>query len=249
MLLTGHDHDLAIGYDGKTVMVESNEEGNFVTAVDFTVDIKGEGKDRKVSWTPSFRVHDSMTVEPDPEVAGRRRGAGGRALPGARRRRSRPATSSSTAAPPASARRRRRWATSSPTRIRAATKADCAITNGGGIRANKLYPAGAKLTRRDVLTELPFGNTTVLVEITGADIKAALENGVSLYSERAGRFPQVSGLRFAFDAEAAPSARASSRSRSTALPLDPARRYKVASNNFMLAGGDGYDCARRVAAR
>ncbi len=77
--------------------------------------------------------------------------------------------------------------------LRAATKADCAITNGGGIRANRLYPAGAKLTRRDVLSELPFGNTTVLVEITGADIKAALENGVSLFSERAGRFPQVSG--------------------------------------------------------
>ena len=39
ILLTGHDHDLAIAFDGKTVMVESNEEGNFVTAVDVTVEI------------------------------------------------------------------------------------------------------------------------------------------------------------------------------------------------------------------
>src|SRR5215213_7548169 len=68
VLLTGHDHDLAIGYDGKTVMVESSEEGNFVTAIDFVVNVAGEGKDRKVTWAPSFRVHDSSTVEPDPEV-------------------------------------------------------------------------------------------------------------------------------------------------------------------------------------
>ena len=45
VLLTGHDHDLAIGYDGRTVMVESSEEGNFVTAIDFAaiVDRRGQG--------------------------------------------------------------------------------------------------------------------------------------------------------------------------------------------------------------
>jgi 5'-nucleotidase / UDP-sugar diphosphatase len=68
VLLSGHDHDLAIGYDGKTVMVESSEEGNFVTAIDFAATVSGEGKDRKVAWSPSFRVHDSVTVDADPEV-------------------------------------------------------------------------------------------------------------------------------------------------------------------------------------
>ncbi len=58
VLLSGHDHDLAIGYDGKTVMVESNEEGNFVTAIDFTVDVKGEGKTGRC---PGRRVFASMT--------------------------------------------------------------------------------------------------------------------------------------------------------------------------------------------
>ena len=48
--------------------------------------------------------------------------------------------------------------------IRASTGADVAIVNGGGIRGNKQYPAGQKLTRRDVLIELPFGNVTVMVE-------------------------------------------------------------------------------------
>src|SRR4051812_37133789 len=68
VLLTGHDHDLAIGYDGRTVMVESNEEGNFVTAIDFAATATGEGASRKGAWSPSFRVHDSMTVDPDSEV-------------------------------------------------------------------------------------------------------------------------------------------------------------------------------------
>ena len=77
--------------------------------------------------------------------------------------------------------------------IRTATGADIAITNGGGIRANKQYPAGAKLTRRDILSELPFGNSSILVEVTGADVRAALENGVSQMENRAGRFPRCLG--------------------------------------------------------
>ena len=95
------------------------------------------------------------------------------------------------------------------------------------------------LTRGDVLTELPFGNTTVLVEITGADVLAALENGVSQIEDGAGRFAQVSGLSYVFD----PAAPAGQRIVSVTVggaPLDQGRRYKVATNNFLLAGGDGY---------
>ena len=80
--------------------------------------------------------------------------------------------------------------------MKKAVGADIAITNGGGIRGDKLYAAGAKLTRKDILTELPFGNKTLMIEITGAQIKAALENGVSQIEKGAGRFPQVSGLAF-----------------------------------------------------
>jgi len=79
----------------------------------------------------------------------------------------------------------------------------------------------------------------VLVEITGADIENALENGLSLFDQRAGRFPQVSGLRYTFDPNAPVGRRIVSVSVGDA-PLDRARRYSVASNNFMLGGGDGY---------
>ena len=68
VLLTGHDHDLAVEYDGRTVMVESSEEAHFVSAIDFAVTVQGEGPSRKVSWSPSFRIHNSLNVEPDPEV-------------------------------------------------------------------------------------------------------------------------------------------------------------------------------------
>ena len=78
--------------------------------------------------------------------------------------------------------------------MRWATGADIAIMNGGGIRADKTYDAGVALTRRDVMTELPFGNITMETELPGSQILLALENGVSQVDKGAGRFPQVSGL-------------------------------------------------------
>jgi 2',3'-cyclic-nucleotide 2'-phosphodiesterase (5'-nucleotidase family) len=62
--------------------------------------------------------------------------------------------------------------------MRAAVGADVAITNGGGIRTNALFPAG-RIARKDVLAWLPFGNVGVKVAVTGAVIRQALENGVS----------------------------------------------------------------------
>jgi 2',3'-cyclic-nucleotide 2'-phosphodiesterase (5'-nucleotidase family) len=56
---------------------------------------------------------------------------------------------------------------------------------------------------------------------------------------RAGRFPQVSGLKMEVDAKAPAGSRVVSVTVGGA-PLDLARKYKVASNNFMLSGGDGY---------
>jgi len=238
VLLTGHDHDLAIGYDGKTVMVESSEEGNFVTAIDFVATVQGEGKDRKVTWSPSFRVHDSSSVDPDPEVLAvvkRYEAALSKELD------VEIGTSATELDSRSSIVRSQEAAIGNliADAIKDSTGADVAVTNGGGIRANKQYPAGAKLTRRDILSELPFGNSTSLVEVTGADLKAALENGVSQLENRAGRFPQVSGLKVEIDAKAPAGSRIAS-VQVNGEPLDLAKRYKVATNNFMLTGGDGY---------
>jgi 2',3'-cyclic-nucleotide 2'-phosphodiesterase (5'-nucleotidase family) len=120
-----------------------------------------------------------------------------------------------------------------------ATGADIAIYSGGGIRGDKEYPAGTKLTRRDIFTEMPFGNTTTEVEITGQALLEALENGFSQIEQGSGRFPQVSGLVIDVDATKAPGARVVSVT-VNGKPLDPAANYTVAITNFALGGGDGY---------
>ncbi|GAB4358143.1 MAG: 5'-nucleotidase C-terminal domain-containing protein [Oricola sp.] len=116
-----------------------------------------------------------------------------------------------------------------------------AIQNGGGLRAS--IDAG-EVTMGEVLTVLPFQNTLATFQLKGSDVVAALENGVSQIEEGAGRFPQVAGLKFTFDAEAEPGSRVSNVMVETAdgtfEPIDPDATYGVVSNNFMRAGGDGY---------
>jgi 5'-nucleotidase/UDP-sugar diphosphatase len=68
-----------------------------------------------------------------------------------------------------------------------------AIQNGGGLRAS--IDSG-EVTMGEVFTVLPFQNTLATFQLTGAGVIAALENGVSQVEEGAGRFPQVSGLRY-----------------------------------------------------
>jgi 5'-nucleotidase len=118
--------------------------------------------------------------------------------------------------------------------------ADVAILNGGSIRSNTTYGPGA-LTKRDVLSILPFENPIVKIEVTGATLRAALEHGVSRIREEkeAGLFPQVSGLRFTYDGRLAPGARVTNVTVNGA-PLDPAKTYTLAVNTYVLGGGDGY---------
>ena len=123
--------------------------------------------------------------------------------------------------------------------LRAATGADVALTNGGGIRGDATYPAGTEITRKDILTELPFGNVTVLAEVAGTDLLAALENGVSQVEDTAGRFPQVSGLGFTYDPSRPPGARIVEVAVGGS-PLNPGRTYRLATNDYLLGGGDGY---------
>lgn len=243
IVLTGHDHDLAIAYDGKVVMVESNEEGNYVTAIDIAVSVKGEGAARQVSWTPTFRVNDSRAATPDPEVAAIIKGYEGELSKELD-------VDIATLAAPLDSRtgviRTQETAIGNliADAIRSATGAQLAITNAGGIRANKQYAAGQKLTRRDVLSELPFGNATVMVEITGKDVKDAIENGLRDAPQGAGRFPVVSGLTFEADLKQPQGSRVGAVT-VDGKPIDPAGKYTVASNNFMLEGGDGYTALSR----
>ena len=115
-----------------------------------------------------------------------------------------------------------------------------AIANGGGLRAS--IDAG-EVTMGEVFTVLPFQNTLATFQLTGADVLAALENGVSQVEEGAGRFPQVAGLRFVWNPAAEPGTCIVSAEVDMGgnwAPLDSAAVYGVVSNNFMRGGGDGY---------
>ena len=120
---------------------------------------------------------------------------------------------------------------------------EVAIQNGGGIRAS--IDAG-EVTMGEVLTVLPFQNTLSTFEVTGEVLLAALENGVSEVEEGAGRFPQVAGMSYAFDASQAPGSRVSDVMIGGA-PLDMAKTYGVVSNNYVRNGGDGYKMFRGAA--
>jgi 2',3'-cyclic-nucleotide 2'-phosphodiesterase (5'-nucleotidase family) len=137
-----------------------------------------------------------------------------------------------------------------------------AITNSGGIRADltcpnpdlpgdfcpAYTPPPFPITRGQNLAVLPFGNIVVTLTVNGAELKAMLENGVSRMPAVDGRFPQVSGLCFTYNIAAPAGSRVTSAvmadaaGNCTATPvnLTAAATNKIAENDFMVTGGDGY---------
>ena len=116
---------------------------------------------------------------------------------------------------------------------------DVALVNSGSIRSDATYGPG-DLTKKDVLTILPFENTLVKVRVTGAHLKRLLENGVSVAGQEDGRFPQVAGMKFTYDASKPVGSRVTSIEVGGA-PVDPNKQYTMALSAFVLGGGDGYD--------
>jgi 2',3'-cyclic-nucleotide 2'-phosphodiesterase (5'-nucleotidase family) len=117
-----------------------------------------------------------------------------------------------------------------------ASGADVALTNGGGIRAS--IPAG-DVTRGDIITVLPFNNTVVVVEVTGQDIYDALEWGYSRLPESNGGFPQTANMAIVYSRFSDPGNRIK-RVLINGKVVDRNATYKLATNDFMAAGGDGY---------
>ncbi|MBZ0295469.1 MAG: 5'-nucleotidase C-terminal domain-containing protein [Anaerolineae bacterium] len=135
--------------------------------------------------------------------------------------------------------------------MRAETNAQIAFMNGGGIRAD--IDEG-KITLGEVLTVQPFGNLMSTFQLSGQDVIAALENGVSELTlndegqvsrdELAGRFLQVSGLRYTIDPTLEPGNRIISvdvlNEAGEYEPIDPEAVYTVVANDFTRTGGDGF---------
>ncbi|MGB3339578.1 MAG: bifunctional metallophosphatase/5'-nucleotidase [Devosia sp.] len=115
-----------------------------------------------------------------------------------------------------------------------------AYVSGGGLRAS--IDAG-EITKGEIITVLPFSNTLATVDLSGADIIDALENGVSDIENGAGRFPQVSGLKFSFDISKPVGERVSDvlvKGGDNFVPIDEDATYTIVTHDYLRTGGDGY---------
>ena len=239
LLLSGDDHMLRTEFSGDVLFAESGEQADWVTVIDLELNEREDDGEMEFFWSGEYRVVDTARFAPDMKIEAAVEafeqqlseeldvvlGTTSTALDS--RRETIRAEEAAIANMFADA-------------LRDATGADVGIMNGGGIRANRTYDPGAELSRRDIQSELPFGNKTVVLEVTGQDIIDALENGLSQIENGSGRFPHVSGIEVQYD----PSKPAGSRIVEVTMggnALDPAATFSLAINNFLANGGDGYD--------
>jgi 2',3'-cyclic-nucleotide 2'-phosphodiesterase (5'-nucleotidase family) len=238
LILGGHEHDPITWYEGDTLIHKSGYDAHYLGRIDLVIDKTSTEKGPKVTVVPSWRMLANYGIAPDLEVAARVAeytakldselaqplGQTQTALDSRRGEvRSQETTMGNLVADA----------------LRQAMAADVVLVNGGGIRGDRLYDPGTTLTRRDILRELPFGNVGVLLELSGATLLTALEHGVSQVEDKAGRFPQIAGMRFVYN----PRNPAGSRivqATINGVPLDPAVRYRVATSDYLFKGGDGY---------
>ena len=110
------------------------------------------------------------------------------------------------------------------------TGADIALQNGGGIRAS-IQPG--KITYRDILTVLPFGNTLYVMKLTGEQIMKVLEYAATIPDGK-GAHLQTSGLTWVNDNGKPVDVKVNGE------PIDLNKVYVVVTNNYMAGGGDGY---------
>jgi 2',3'-cyclic-nucleotide 2'-phosphodiesterase/3'-nucleotidase len=124
--------------------------------------------------------------------------------------------------------------------MRRAAGAEVAVHNPGGLRAS--IDAGP-VTAEEVFEVMPFDNRLVTLELTGAEILAAVEHGLANNG-----CLQVSGIRYRFAPSRPRGERVLVLTLDDGTPIDHGRRFRVATNEFLADGGDGYWMIERGAA-
>ncbi len=238
VILGGHDHVPLAFHEGRVPIFKAGYDAHYLGVVDLHVEwVERRGK-KSLSVLPEWRLVSTAWVAPDAQVQALvdKHNAMleaeldvviGRTAVALDSRRSRVRTTETN------------LGNLIAEAMRVGVGAEVGLTNGGGIRGDRTYAAGTELTRKDILSELPFGNTVVLMELAGADLLAALENGVAQVEDKAGRFPQIAGMILAYDPDAPAGGRVVE-VEVGGTPLDPAKVYTVATNDYMAGGGDGY---------
>ncbi|WP_035010366.1 bifunctional metallophosphatase/5'-nucleotidase [Corynebacterium jeikeium] len=117
-------------------------------------------------------------------------------------------------------------------------KADLGVMNAGGVRADL---ASGDVTYAEAFAVQPFGNSLGVVEITGEQLKQALEQQWKPGGERAMLALGLSkNVQYAYDPDAEQGKRITYVS-VNGKPLDPSKKYRVAGSSFLLNGGDSFD--------
>ena len=145
------------------------------------------------------------------------------------------------------------WKVLSDAEITVAKENVVAITNGGGIRASI---GVGDVTKKDINTVLPFGNTLAVVYVKGSELLEALEASTYCTPESIGGFPQVAGMQFTVATYETYDKNDESYPNSTyygpktinrvsigsinGKDFDPEATYAVITNNFVAGGGDTY---------
>jgi 5'-nucleotidase / UDP-sugar diphosphatase len=232
VILGGHEHEPLVAEEGKTLITKAGSDARYLVQVD--VWLTREGRLVERSWR--FR-EVSRRIAPDPAVEALVRDYARRldreldAVVG----------KSSVPLEARSATLRTEETNLGDfvaDALRERLGTDVAVINGGAIRTNRTVPPGP-LTRRDVLSLLPFTDMVVKLEMRGADLRAALEHGLTQTDRVGGGFLQLSGARVVWDPRLAPGRRIVDVS-VTGKPLADDAVYTVAVPGYLVRGGDGY---------
>jgi 5'-nucleotidase len=234
VIIGGHEHTLLQSFAGRTPIFKMTANAREVGRIDLNVDT-ASGKLQSIDWE-IIPVTDQIADDPQfaPVRAKYDAIINELAKPAGRTRVALDARSASNRT------RETNLGSFAADAFRAATGADVALINGGSVRADAIIEPGA-LTLRDIVSIFPFGNEVVTIRVSGETLRGALEHGVSRTADGAepGQFPQVSGIRYTFDASRPPGARVTEVTVNGRL-LAPKSLYTLAVNSFVAGGGDGY---------
>lgn len=123
--------------------------------------------------------------------------------------------------------------------LRQAMETDVALINGGAIRGNRAYKTGETLSRSDIQRELPFANYSVAIQLTGAQLLAALEQSLSCALAADGCFLHMSNITVTYDSRRPEGLRIERVEIGGAI-LERGAIYSVAVSDFLARGNDRY---------
>ncbi|KIL99257.1 5'-nucleotidase [Paramagnetospirillum magnetotacticum MS-1] len=239
LVLGGHDHDPVSILENGPLVLKAGHDAHWLGVVDLLVDRPDAGKTGPTTVrTEGWRFVPVAETQPAPALAAlvaKTDALMGEALDAPLATLATPMDSRTTTVRGEEAAMGNLVADA----LRAHFDADMALINGGGLRGNRQYQPGSGLTRRDLLSEMPFGNTVMMVEVSGAQMLSVLEYTLSAVERKAGRFPQVSGISLTYDSTKPPGKRIIL-AQIGGKALEPKRLYRLATTDYLAGGGDGY---------